>query len=65
MNDKYAQDPFRKVDTNQEAQEANHDNVFGELNQDGPDYRAVCTEESANCTHLLTRFRLEDWVQPL
>lgn len=31
----------QKSETNQDV---THDAVFGEINEDGPDYRSVCTE---------------------
>ncbi|KAI9644860.1 hypothetical protein NHQ30_006887 [Ciborinia camelliae] len=41
MNDEVASDSSRKVETTQQSIDANHDAVFGDLNEDGPNYRSV------------------------
>ncbi|QSZ29121.1 hypothetical protein DSL72_003631 [Monilinia vaccinii-corymbosi] len=41
MNDEFATEPFRKDEASQKDDEVNHDVVFGEINEDGPDYHAV------------------------
>ncbi|RAL65235.1 hypothetical protein DID88_001341 [Monilinia fructigena] len=41
MSDEFVSDPFRKAETNQQDHEANLDVVFGEINENGPDYHAV------------------------
>ncbi|KAG4032316.1 hypothetical protein MFRU_007g02230 [Monilinia fructicola] len=41
MSDENVSDSFRKVETNQHDHEANLDVVFGEINENGPDYHAV------------------------
>lgn len=44
MSDENVSDSFRKVETNQHDHEANLDVVFGEINENGPDYHAVRRE---------------------